>query len=64
MSLQYLKKELIYEVDVFHADKHESLLHVDSIILSTPRNLVGGGGGGGGLSDFGKLSNRGGCWKN
>ena len=61
MSLQYLKKESIYEVDVFHADKHESLLHVDSIIVSTPRNV--GGGGGGGLSDFGKLSDRGG-WKN
>ena len=33
MSLQYLKKELSYEVDVFHADKHESLLQVDTIIL-------------------------------
>ena len=26
MSLQYLKKELSYEVDFLHADKHESLL--------------------------------------
>ena len=26
MSLQYLKKELRYEVVVLHADKHESLL--------------------------------------
>ena len=33
VSLQYLKKELSYEVDVLHADKHESLLQVDSIIF-------------------------------
>ena len=33
MSLQYLKKELSYEVDVLLADKHESLLQVDSIIF-------------------------------
>ena len=33
MSLQYLKKELIYEVGDLHADKHESLLQVDSIFL-------------------------------
>ena len=33
MSLQYLKKELSYEVDVLHADKHESLFKVDSIIF-------------------------------
>ena len=32
MSLQYLKKEFSYEVGVLHADKHESLLQVDSII--------------------------------
>ena len=29
--LQFLKKELSYEVDVLHADKHESLLQVDLI---------------------------------
>ena len=33
ISLQYLKKELSDEVDFFHADKHESLLQTDSIIL-------------------------------
>ena len=33
VSLQYLKKELNYEVDVLHADKHESLLQVDIIIF-------------------------------
>ena len=33
VSLQYLKKELSYEVDVLHAGKHESLLQVDSIIF-------------------------------
>ena len=33
VSLQYLKKELSYEVDVLQADKHESLLQVDSIFL-------------------------------
>ena len=31
--LQYLKKELNYEVDVLHADKHEGILQVDSIIF-------------------------------
>ena len=31
--LQFLKKELSYEVDVLHADKHESLLQVDLIIF-------------------------------
>ena len=31
MSLQYLKKELSYEIDVLHDDKHESLLRVDII---------------------------------
>ena len=30
-SLWYLKKELSYEVDVLYADKHESLLQVDTI---------------------------------
>ena len=33
MSLQYLENRLSYEVDVLHADKHESLLQVDNIIL-------------------------------
>ena len=33
MSLQYLKKELSYEVDVLNADKHESLLQDDNIIF-------------------------------
>ena len=31
--LQYPKKEFSYQVDVLHADKHESLLVVDAIIL-------------------------------
>ena len=44
-SLQYLKKELSYEVDVVHANKHESLLQVDSIIFdgfgqACPKYLV------------------------
>ena len=33
MSLQYLKKELSYRVDAVHADEHENLLQVDSIIF-------------------------------
>ena len=33
VSLQYLKKELGYEVGVLLAEKHESFLQVDSIIL-------------------------------
>ena len=33
ISLQYLKKELSDEVDFLHADQHESLLQIDSIIL-------------------------------
>ena len=33
ISLQYLQKELSDEVDFLHADKHESLLQVDSTIL-------------------------------
>ena len=33
MSLQYLKKDLSYEVDVFHAEGHGSFLQVDSIIF-------------------------------
>ena len=31
--LQYLKKELSDEVDFLHADKHESLLQIDSMIF-------------------------------
>ena len=34
MSLQFLKNELVYEVDVSHPDKYESLLQVDSIIFT------------------------------
>ena len=33
ISLQYLKKELIDEIDFLHADKYESLLAIDSMIL-------------------------------
>ena len=33
ISLQYCKKELIDEVDFLHADKHENLLQIDSMIL-------------------------------
>ena len=33
MSLQYPKKELSYEIDVLHADKHENLLQVGGIIF-------------------------------
>ena len=33
ISLQYLQKELSDEVDFLHADKHESLLQIDSMIL-------------------------------
>ena len=33
ISLQYFKKKLSDEVDFLHADKHESLLQVDSMIL-------------------------------
>ena len=32
VSLQYLKKELNYEVDILHAYKHESFLQGDFII--------------------------------
>ena len=31
--LQYLKKELSYEAYILHADKHESLSQVDSIVF-------------------------------
>ena len=33
ISLQYLKKELSVEVDFLHAEKHQSLLQIDSITL-------------------------------
>ena len=33
ISLQYLKKEVSDEVDFLHADKHESLLQIDTMIL-------------------------------
>ena len=33
VSLQYFKKELSYEVDILHADKHESILQIDSFIF-------------------------------
>ena len=33
ISLQYLKKELSDEVDFLFADKHESLLQIDSMIF-------------------------------
>ena len=33
VSLQYLKKELIYEIDDLHDDIRESLLQADSIIF-------------------------------
>ena len=33
MSSQHVKNEFSCEVNVLHADKHESLLQVDSIIF-------------------------------
>ena len=33
ISLQYLKKEVSDEVYFLHADKHESLLQIDTMIL-------------------------------
>ena len=33
ISLQYLKKEVSSEVDILHADKHESFLQIDTMIL-------------------------------
>ena len=33
ISLQYLQKEVSDEVDFLHADKHESLLEIDTMIL-------------------------------
>ena len=32
-SLQYVKKELSYEVEVLHADKHGNILKVDTVIF-------------------------------
>ena len=32
-SLQYLKKEVSDEIDFLHADKHESLLQIDTVTL-------------------------------
>ena len=50
MALQYLKKEVRYEVDFFHADKHKSVLQVDfntfgnkvsyKVILSSLMGLI------------------------
>ena len=31
--MQYLKKEVSYEIDFLHVDKHESLLQIDTITL-------------------------------
>ena len=31
--MQYLKEKLCYEVDVLHADKHEIILQVDTVIF-------------------------------
>ena len=33
ISLQYLKKEVSDEVDFLHADKHESSIQIDTMIL-------------------------------
>ena len=33
ISLEYLKKEVSDEVDFLHADKYESLLQIDTMIL-------------------------------
>ena len=33
ISLEYLKKEVSNEVDILHADKYESLLQIDTLIL-------------------------------
>ena len=33
ISLQHLKKEVSDALDILHADKHESLLSIDTIIL-------------------------------
>ena len=33
ISLEHVKKEVSNTVDFLHADKHESLLHIDTMIL-------------------------------
>ena len=33
ISLQYLKREVSDEIDFLHADKHESLLQIDTMTL-------------------------------
>ena len=33
ISIQYLEKEVSDEVDILHADKHESFLKIDSMIF-------------------------------
>ena len=33
ISLQYLKKEVSDEVDIFHVDKNESYLQIDTMIF-------------------------------
>ena len=33
ISLQYRKKQINEEVDFLHADKHESMLQIDTMIL-------------------------------
>ena len=33
ISLRYLKKEMSCKVDFLHAHKHESFLHIDSMIF-------------------------------
>ena len=33
ISFQYLKKEVSYEVDFLHADKHQSFLQVNTIFF-------------------------------
>ena len=33
ISLQYLKKEVSNEIDFLHANKHESLLQIDTVSL-------------------------------
>ena len=39
ISLQHLKKELSDEVDFLHADKHKSLLQIDTMILMEWPNI-------------------------
>ena len=41
MPLQYLKKEVRYEVDFLHADKHQSFLQVDFNTLGMSNFLQG-----------------------